>query len=970
MEISDLPVLHLAGEDEDETELIAKEIDLVIAARIKELSLRLDLSTDDAEHLRIRLSGFNNRTYLWVHLTMNVIENADRTSRGGISSIIEQLPKSVYDAYEKILDRSSDSLRARKLLEIMLAATRPLGLFEIAIALDINEAHKTHLELEVPPEHKVVRYLRDLCGLFIVVINAEIFFLHQTAREFLMRDEEKPSLGASKKQTPSSITQNNSMDSELWNWAHTITRKEAHRTLGKLCVAYLLLRDFIDDTTLGRKHHVESPRSIQEGIAFPFLQYASRNWYLHCREAGFDSNLTGPMMQLCGYSGGWGCDSGPTSMAWTYEHNEEDMKIRRLSPLMIAARFGVTPVARSILTDRPYAAKEVDTRTGRSALSFSSEQGFIDIVELLLTYLYSRVRRSMGLTRKHVDNIAKSGQTPLSFAALNGHTTVARLLLKCGARAEHKDIFNGTPLSYGLCSEDEAMVALVLNGSEAMGPKDLDDTLLTILCYALVRDQGRIITRMIGTNRVEATAMLSLEFVNDTTVALDRFAVSLMSDQELSGPRTVKLKPFTVAELAVCVASRTFFRAFEAIGKAVDVRHSDQWGTTLLHWAAVHTQASDGILEDLVSKGALIDAMEDRAGCTPLHWALWARKSDTAELLLSFGADVHKRSQDGRSAFKMGNWSHTAAFMLCGNVSIPGLENIHGADRSRLKDFIIVERDGNPSRMFDFAFLERSRYWDAAFDQNPDFGLSNLIAVVASLKGEYDVLESLVRGGVSLQFQNIQGQTLLHERQSIRQASLLLDHPIDPNIQDDQGRTALHEVISRGSHLWSTLDLDMVTLLLNHGASPNIQDHSGAAALHEVLRCRLSRDQPAQTALRERAHCLEIVKLLLDNSAYVDLQDGEGRSALHIAASCGVAPVVIRLLEAYADVGLSDDKGNTPLHYALSNGHQDVGDVLLGSGASLGMLNDAGEPPIAHGVGYGKSGKFRLRKRVDGLRGS
>lgn len=54
----------------------------------------------------------------------------------------------------------------------------------------------------------------------------------------------------------------------------------------------------------------------------------------------------------------------------------------------------------------------------------------------------------------------------------------------------------------------------------------------------------------------------------------------------------------------------------------------------------------------------------------------------------------------------MGNWLYIVVFMLCGNVFIFGLENIYGVDWSCLKDFIIVERDGNLFRMFDFVFFE------------------------------------------------------------------------------------------------------------------------------------------------------------------------------------------------------------------------------------------------------------------------
>lgn len=89
MEIFDLFVFYFVGEDEDEIELIVKEIDFVIVVCIKELSFWLDFSIDDVEYFWICLSGFNNWIYFWVYFMMNVIENVDRMSCGGILSIIE-----------------------------------------------------------------------------------------------------------------------------------------------------------------------------------------------------------------------------------------------------------------------------------------------------------------------------------------------------------------------------------------------------------------------------------------------------------------------------------------------------------------------------------------------------------------------------------------------------------------------------------------------------------------------------------------------------------------------------------------------------------------------------------------------------------------------------------------------------------------------------------------------------------------
>lgn len=56
----------------------------------------------------------------------------------GIIKAIEQLPKDVNEAYERILHESRDQVMARKAFRIILAALRPLAVSEMNIAVNIN----------------------------------------------------------------------------------------------------------------------------------------------------------------------------------------------------------------------------------------------------------------------------------------------------------------------------------------------------------------------------------------------------------------------------------------------------------------------------------------------------------------------------------------------------------------------------------------------------------------------------------------------------------------------------------------------------------------------------------------------------------------------------------------------------------------------------------------------------------------
>ena len=89
---------------------------------------------------------------LWVHLTLDVIQNSVNITKGSIHTNISEIPKTVHEAYDKILCRSRDFEKAKRLLHIVVAAARPLSLKEMALALAIKENHRAYNDLELEPE--------------------------------------------------------------------------------------------------------------------------------------------------------------------------------------------------------------------------------------------------------------------------------------------------------------------------------------------------------------------------------------------------------------------------------------------------------------------------------------------------------------------------------------------------------------------------------------------------------------------------------------------------------------------------------------------------------------------------------------------------------------------------------------------------------------------------------------------------
>ena len=104
----------------------------------------------------------------------------------------------------------------------------------------------------------------------------------------------------------------------------------------------------------------------------------------------------------------------------------------------------------------------------------------------------------------------------------------------------------------------------------------------------------------------------------------------------------------------------------------------------------------------------------------------------------------------------------------------------------------------------------------------------------------------------------------------------------------------------------------MVELLLNEKADPNIQHNDGTTAL---------------MVASEDGH-QQVVELLLNEKADPNIQHNDGATALMVASQNGHQQVVELLLNEKADPNIQHNDGTTALMAASQNGHQQVVELL------------------------------------------
>ena len=406
-----LPEIRLAGEEDDVANDIAEEIKIVVDKRIDQICNTFHLTKQKRNLMKTNLGTAPGHTYLWITLVFDdLLKKTSGINKEYIESFVKNPPKDVDDAYEKILNRSKtqgpgnqDLKKTRNILQMIIAARRPLTLREMSIALLLPEYQLPYEDLadEIESKEGIWNIIRDYCGLLIIRVDDRLYLLHQTVREFLVATGPDINNENQKSQdTPDSGT----ITPHSYIWKHSIDLRDANSVLAEACISYLYA-DFskTNDSLLDYSaiywadHYHQSVTNFQVAAA-----ERTRDLCLleHCRQ-------------------------------WTMIHNKYN-KIPIAGPLLcLASALGLERAVEmfllkqhSISVDFQIDLETKDKEYGQTPLSWAAGNGHEAVVKLLL-------EKGAGLETKD-----KYGQTPLSWAAGNGHEAVVKLLLEKGAVLE------------------------------------------------------------------------------------------------------------------------------------------------------------------------------------------------------------------------------------------------------------------------------------------------------------------------------------------------------------------------------------------------------------------------------------------------------------------------------------------------------------------------------------------------------
>lgn len=275
-------LIHLDGDGKHEKDAIQQEISLVLDHKFAHLSMtkKLDQQPDRKAAIQtaLRSKGSEQRTYLWLKLVFIIMEQIPWKSDRDWEKVILSPPQSVNDAYATLLKNVPEEEKeyVKVLLHLMVAANRPLTLREMSIATMVRESPGAQDEksLGLQSDEEFKDWIIQTCGFFVTVYDNELYFIHQTAKEFLVGSGPGTSWP------------------QVLDWFSPVTDEAAHKIMAESSIAYLSLRCFnsarFQERT--RKYHSANTDSTDRGWAqdeknlrkdYGFLEYTTRFWVQH-----------------------------------------------------------------------------------------------------------------------------------------------------------------------------------------------------------------------------------------------------------------------------------------------------------------------------------------------------------------------------------------------------------------------------------------------------------------------------------------------------------------------------------------------------------------------------------------------------------------------------------------------------------------------------------------------------------------
>jgi ankyrin repeat protein len=265
--------------------------------------------------------------------------------------------------------------------------------------------------------------------------------------------------------------------------------------------------------------------------------------------------------------------------------------------------------------------------------------------------------RNFDLIKGDIVSIQRN--SALFSAADAGCEEFARILLAAGASLEARDRLGAMPLAHAARAGQRALVELFLAKGAQIDARDIAGS--TALCVAAENERQATVALLLakGANpnlsgRSGLTPLASAAFKGN-----DRIVEQVLSQiAEPANPADPNVVDATGKAAMTYAAARGFSGIVRRLLDAgVDAKFRYGNELTALMWAAGHedgvgVHAAESVVDLLLSRGAQVDAIDDR-GRTALMMAAELGHAEIVEMLIGRGADKTVRDKSGKTALDL-----------------------------------------------------------------------------------------------------------------------------------------------------------------------------------------------------------------------------------------------------------------------------------------------------------------------------
>ncbi|KAJ1329819.1 dynein assembly factor with WDR repeat domains 1 [Microdochium nivale] len=160
---------------------VTEAVNTYIKHKVSELARRKVYHDEIAKQVYSYLSSEANGTFLWVALICQVLE---KTRGGNALQKVKSFPPGLDALYQRMMEQilvSEDAKPCTQVLAVMATAYRPPSLPELMTLIGESSDVGTYCES--------LQEIISLCGSFLIIRQGKVYFVHQSAKDFLMKSQ-------------------------------------------------------------------------------------------------------------------------------------------------------------------------------------------------------------------------------------------------------------------------------------------------------------------------------------------------------------------------------------------------------------------------------------------------------------------------------------------------------------------------------------------------------------------------------------------------------------------------------------------------------------------------------------------------------------------------------------------------------------------------------------------------------------